>query len=117
MFKSAIEPELFVTTMDKHNATQDVLREFLCSIDDTELSLEVAKKVKCHKFVIDYYIKQRDRLGLLAFKDAVPVQSQDYFYLENALVVIMCAWLCNFVYIYFYLLGEEVEELIEFLLT
>lgn len=100
VFKSVIEPELFITTLEKHGAPQGVLQEFLVTIDDAELSVEIGKKVKCHKFVIDYYIKQRDRLGLLAYKPVIPAQSQDYFYLENAIVVIIFAivLLCFFVY-------------------
>lgn len=88
VFKSVIEPELFITTIVKHEAPQAVIEEFLNSMDNAEMCLEIAKKVKCHKYVIDYYIKQRDRLGLLAYKTVIPSQSQDYFYLENALVVI-----------------------------
>lgn len=84
-----IEPELFITTLEKHGAPQSVLQDFLATLDDAELSLEIGKKVKCHKFVIDFYIKQRDRLGLLAYKSVIPTQSQDYFYLENAIVVII----------------------------
>lgn len=87
IFKSAIAPELFMVTLEKHNAPQGVLQEFLSSIVDSDLSLAIARRVKCHKFVIDYYIAQRDRLSLLSYKTLVPAQSQEYFYLENALVV------------------------------
>lgn len=88
------------------------MQEFLSSIADTDLSLSLAKKVKCHKFVIDYYISQRDRLGLISYKYAVPTQSQEYFYLENALVVIV------FVLIFYVYLknavvaGEKMEKLV-----
>lgn len=41
--------------------------------------------MQCHKFVIDYYIAQKDRQALISYKSNVPAQSEEFFYIENAL--------------------------------
>lgn len=89
VFKSSISPELFINAIEKHSAPQSVIQEFLSSMVDTELSLLLAKKVGCHKFVIDNYIAQKDRLALLTYKNVVPAQSREFFYLENALQLVV----------------------------
>lgn len=84
--KSSIRAELFLSQLHKHNPPVDVVQQFISSCNlDSETSLYYAKKMQCHKFVIDYYISQRDRQGLVGYKSCVPAQSEEFFYMENAL--------------------------------
>ncbi|KAF2883897.1 hypothetical protein ILUMI_22282 [Ignelater luminosus] len=83
--KTVIDVELFISTLYKHNPPKEIVEEFLSCVVDSDISIGLAKKMKCHKFVIDAYIAQRDRLSILNYKNNIPNQSEEYFYAENAL--------------------------------
>ncbi|XP_050497174.1 spermatogenesis-defective protein 39 homolog isoform X3 [Diabrotica virgifera virgifera] len=88
--KTVIPTELFVYGLSKHNPPKDVLEQYLPYINNTERSLLLAQKLNCHKFVIQHYINQRDRVGLINYKasliaNKLTPQNPEYFMIENAL--------------------------------
>ncbi|CAG9828174.1 unnamed protein product [Diabrotica balteata] len=88
--KTAIPTELFVYGLSKHDPPKDVLEQYLPWINNTERSLLLAEKLNCHKFIIQHYINQKDRIGLITYKASLiaiklPPQNPEYFMIENAL--------------------------------
>ncbi|KAJ8985849.1 hypothetical protein NQ317_006220 [Molorchus minor] len=83
--KTVMNPEIFVHGLSRHNPPKEVLEQYLSCISDSDKSLYLAQKLNCHKFVIQYYINQRDRLALINAKLKVTTQSEEYFLIENAL--------------------------------
>ncbi|XP_063225585.1 vacuolar protein sorting-associated protein 16B isoform X2 [Bacillus rossius redtenbacheri] len=85
--KSAIPAEKVVECLHSYNAPDDVLMTYLEMIDSLEKRMMVARKIKCHKAVID-----RDRQALISYKANLNPQSEDYFYAENALKASTTKW-------------------------
>ncbi|KAJ8955325.1 hypothetical protein NQ318_003418 [Aromia moschata] len=83
--KTVMNPEIFVYGLSRHKPPKDVLEQYLACISDSEKSLYLAQKLNCHKFVIQHYINQRDRLALIGYKAKVTAPTEEYFLIENAL--------------------------------
>ncbi|KAK4872111.1 hypothetical protein RN001_016235 [Aquatica leii] len=83
--KSVINAELFLLTLQRHNAPTQILEEFLTCIVDNEISLPLAKKLSCHKFVVNIYASQRDRSAIQSYKIEIPKDSEDYAFAERIL--------------------------------
>lgn len=54
-------------------------------MEDSEKTLTLATKFKCHKYIINYHITQKDKISLLNYKCNLNPQSQEYIVLEDAL--------------------------------
>lgn len=52
---------------------------------DIEKSVNLAQKLHCHKFVIQHYISQKDRLSLLAYQMRVASHEEEHLMIDNAL--------------------------------
>ncbi|KAJ8923564.1 hypothetical protein NQ315_010143 [Exocentrus adspersus] len=83
--KTVMNPEVFVYGLSRHKPPKDVLEVYLHYITDSDRSLNLALKLNCHKFVIQYYINQRDRLALISYKEKLSAQTEEYFLVEHAL--------------------------------
>lgn len=71
--------------ISRHKPPNDMLEYFLNAISDIEKAVNLAKKLKCHKFVIHYYINQKDRLGLLNYQARCTPRSEEFYLVEAAL--------------------------------
>ncbi|KAL3290044.1 hypothetical protein HHI36_023415 [Cryptolaemus montrouzieri] len=85
MLKTSLNNEYLIWGVSRHNPPKIVLEQLLTCLNDTEKSLALAEKLKCHKFVIEYYISQRDRVGLLSCMSKVVTNSEEYFLISKAL--------------------------------
>lgn len=45
--------------------------QFLAFISDTDRALFIAEKFKVHSFVVNHYVGQKNRTGLLQYKERV----------------------------------------------
>nr|CAD7581116.1 unnamed protein product [Timema californicum] len=77
--------ERIVEQLHRHRAPYEVLLKYLGLIDNLDKRMAVARRIKCHKAVIDVFVLQRDRQALTHYKASLLAQSEDYFYAENAL--------------------------------
>lgn len=76
--------------MHRHEAPADILHDFLLCVVDVEIGLSLAKKMGCHKYVIDVLINQKDRVAIINYKPNIPSQTEEYFYAESALQSTVC---------------------------
>nr|CAD7263659.1 unnamed protein product [Timema shepardi] len=83
--KSVVLMERIVEQLHRHKAPYEVLLKYLGLIDNLDKRMAVARRIKCHKAVIDVFVLQRDRQALTLYKASLLAQSEDYFYAENAL--------------------------------
>nr|CAD7433426.1 unnamed protein product [Timema monikensis] len=83
--KSVVLMERVVEQLHRHRAPYEVLLKYLSLIDNLDKRMAVARRIKCHKAVIDVFVLQRDRQALTHYKASLLTQSEDYFYAENAL--------------------------------
>ncbi|KAK9498324.1 hypothetical protein O3M35_002982 [Rhynocoris fuscipes] len=81
-----------VTLLHKYSAPPKVLISYLELIENLETRMDTAKRVQCHRAVIDAYLLQRDRLGLVSYKANLHPQSEDYFYAEQVLRLPNTKW-------------------------
>lgn len=61
------------------------MENLLNIMDDKTKSVSLAVKFKCHRHIINTYVQDKDREALLNYKKKLSPQSEDYFYVENAL--------------------------------
>ncbi|MBN3305045.1 SPE39 protein, partial [Amia calva] len=54
--------------LQKNNAPVQVLQEYVCLVDDTELKIALAQKYKCHDVIIDTYRDLKDRQQLMLYR-------------------------------------------------
>lgn len=78
--------------LHKCNASSTLLEKFLSYVDHVGKRLEIAKKLQCHRTVIDIFVLQGDRAALLEYKTNLRPQSEQYFYAENALRTSSTKW-------------------------
>ncbi|XP_057672800.1 spermatogenesis-defective protein 39 homolog isoform X2 [Diorhabda carinulata] len=90
--KTVIPAETFVWGLSRHDPPKDVLEQYLPHIPDSDRSLYLAEKFNCHKFVIQSYVNQKDRLALISYKSKVSPQNAEYFLIENALQAVDKKW-------------------------
>uniref|UniRef100_H3B7U4 Spermatogenesis-defective protein 39 homolog n=1 Tax=Latimeria chalumnae TaxID=7897 RepID=H3B7U4_LATCH len=57
-----------VDILHRNNAPVQVLQEYVCLVDDTDLRLNLALKYKCHSVVIDVYKDLKDRQQLMVYR-------------------------------------------------
>ncbi|CAH1103556.1 unnamed protein product [Psylliodes chrysocephalus] len=84
--KTVMPAEIFVYGLSRHESPKEILELYLPYISDSERGLYLAQKMNCHKFVIQHYIKERDRLALIQYKSKVSPQDEEYFLIKNALL-------------------------------
>lgn len=80
-----MSPEIFVYGLSRHKPPKEVLEQYLHYISDSERSLSLAQKLSCHKFIVQHYLNQRDRLALIDYKARLTPQTEEYFMAEQAL--------------------------------
>ncbi|XP_012263968.2 spermatogenesis-defective protein 39 homolog [Athalia rosae] len=78
--------------LHQNQAPSSLLAKFLSYVDNLDKRLELAKKLQCHRAVIDVFVLQRDRAALMDYKSSLHSQSEQYFYAENALRVSSTKW-------------------------
>lgn len=83
--KTTLSQEIIVYGISRHKPPKDILEQFLNYLPDSEKSLNLAIKLDCHKFIIQHYINQKDRLALISYKAKLAPHDEDYFLIENAL--------------------------------
>ncbi|XP_018566566.1 spermatogenesis-defective protein 39 homolog [Anoplophora glabripennis] len=83
--KTVMTPEVFVYGLSRHKPPKEVLEQYLHYISDSDRSMNLAQKLNCHKFIVQHYINQRDRLALVGYKGKLAPQTEEYFMVEHAL--------------------------------
>ncbi|MGH0180919.1 UNVERIFIED_CONTAM: hypothetical protein FKN15_005818 [Acipenser sinensis] len=63
--------------LHKNNAPVQVLQEYVCLVDDTDLKLNLASKYKCHDVIIDTYKDMKDRHQLMVYRCKVDRSSPE----------------------------------------
>ncbi|KAJ8399199.1 hypothetical protein AAFF_G00415780 [Aldrovandia affinis] len=69
--RSPIAFHRVVDILQKNNAPVQVLQEYLCLVEDTELRISLAQKHKCHDIIIDTYKDLKDRQQLIVYRGKV----------------------------------------------
>lgn len=90
--KTELPMDEVVMKLHELDAPQAVLLVYLDLIDNVEKKLEVAKRVHCHRVVIDVYMSQRDRLSILKYRANLEPQSEDFIFAEQALKTPTIKW-------------------------
>ncbi|XP_045482450.1 spermatogenesis-defective protein 39 homolog [Harmonia axyridis] len=85
VLKSAINSDNFIWGVSRHDPPKNVIEQLLTCLYDSEKSLAFAEKFQCYKFMIEYYINQKDRMGLLRCLEKVVANSEEYFTIKKAL--------------------------------
>ncbi|XP_044764779.1 spermatogenesis-defective protein 39 homolog [Coccinella septempunctata] len=85
VLKSVINSDIFIWGVSRHDPPKNVIDQLLTCLSDSDKSLAFAEKFQCYKFMIEYYINQRDRTGLLGCIDKVAANSEEYFMIKKAL--------------------------------
>ncbi|GFT59436.1 spermatogenesis-defective protein 39 homolog [Trichonephila clavipes] len=85
----------FVKVLDvlvKRRAPPEVIYKYISCLEDQSLKLPFAKKYKCHTYVIEALQKNKDRLGLLEYRNSLPPHSVDYSIATNILNNVNIKW-------------------------
>lgn len=82
---SLVNIENIIIHLGQNNAPRDLLENILMTVDDKSKSMVLAKKFKCHRYVINTYVQEKDRAALQNYKKKINPQSEDYFFAESAL--------------------------------
>ncbi|GFY42420.1 spermatogenesis-defective protein 39 [Trichonephila inaurata madagascariensis] len=85
----------FVKVLDvlvKRRAPPEVIYKYISCLEDQSLKLPLAKKYKCHSYVIEALQKNKDRLGLLEYRNSLPPHSIDYSIATNILDNVNIKW-------------------------
>lgn len=82
---SAINTEHFIMGVYRHNPPKNIMEQLLPTMSDMERALILAEKIQCVRFIINYYINQRDRVNLESLLSKVKEKSEDYFIIKKAL--------------------------------
>ncbi|XP_049954538.1 spermatogenesis-defective protein 39 homolog [Schistocerca serialis cubense] len=90
--KTAVPVEPLMLKLHELGAPNDVLCKYLAFIDNTGKRLNIARKLQCHRTVIDIFTEQRDRQSLISYKAILDPQSDDYSYAEGALQSSTIKW-------------------------
>ncbi|XP_076010645.1 spermatogenesis-defective protein 39 homolog isoform X2 [Genypterus blacodes] len=69
--KSPISFQRVVDILQKNNAPTQVLQDYVGLVDDAELRISLAQKLKCHDIVINTYRDLKDRQLLIAYRTKV----------------------------------------------
>ncbi|XP_012680160.1 spermatogenesis-defective protein 39 homolog [Clupea harengus] len=81
-----------VDILHKNNAPVQVLQEYLCLVDDTELKIGLAQKYKCHGVIINTYKDLKDRQQLIAYRGKVERGSPEDRQIEELLNNLQIRW-------------------------
>ncbi|XP_046594120.1 spermatogenesis-defective protein 39 homolog isoform X2 [Neodiprion lecontei] len=90
--QTSLAIEDILQILHENQAPSSLLAKFLSYIDDLDRRLSLAKKLQCHRAVIDIFVLQRDRVALSEYKSSLHSQSEQYFYAENALRASTVKW-------------------------
>ncbi|GFQ97983.1 spermatogenesis-defective protein 39 [Trichonephila clavata] len=85
----------FVKVLDilaKRRAPPEVVYKYISCLEDQSLKLPLAKIYKCHSYVIEALQKNKDRLGLLEYRNSLPPHSIDYSIATNILDNVIIKW-------------------------
>ncbi|KAL2082254.1 hypothetical protein ACEWY4_022072 [Coilia grayii] len=74
-----------VDILHKNSAPVQVLQEYLCLVDDTELKISLAQKYKCHDVIINTYKDLKDRQQLIVYRGKVERGSPEDRLIEELL--------------------------------
>ncbi|GFU36542.1 spermatogenesis-defective protein 39 [Nephila pilipes] len=76
----------------KRGAPPEVIYRYISCLEDQSLRLPLAKKYKCHTYVIEVLQKNKDRQGLLEYRKSLPPHSIDYNIATNTLNNALIKW-------------------------
>ncbi|KAF7287422.1 hypothetical protein GWI33_001395 [Rhynchophorus ferrugineus] len=85
VLKSSISSEAFLDILHKHDTPKEILESVLACISDHDKAVFLASLYKCHNFVIQYYIQQKDRQSLFNYKEKVLPHTPEYYLIESSL--------------------------------
>lgn len=83
--KTELPLERIVVQLHTLGAPIPVLMQYLDLITNADKKLETAKKVHCHRTIIDVYTQLKDKESILNYQTSLHPQSDDYFYAEQAI--------------------------------
>ncbi|KAK6466219.1 spermatogenesis-defective protein 39-like protein [Huso huso] len=78
--------------LHKNNAPVQVLQEYVCLVDDTDLKLNLASKYKCHDVIIDTYKDMKDRHQLMVYRCKVDRSSPEERKIDDILSNTQIRW-------------------------
>ncbi|XP_077290003.1 vacuolar protein sorting 16B [Arctopsyche grandis] len=81
-----------IARLSEFEAEESLLAVYLNQMSSSSQKLELAKKFKAYRVVIDCLVSQKDRQALTQYKMALHPQSDEYFYAENALRASTIKW-------------------------
>ncbi|XP_073817468.1 vacuolar protein sorting 16B [Musca autumnalis] len=84
-FHINISLELAVMRLHELNAPASVIYMFLSNVSSASDKLELAKRVKCTKAIIDALTTLKDVPQLLQIRDSLADRSEEQFYCDNAI--------------------------------
>lgn len=94
---TSLNVENIIVKLGERRAPSYILENFLSLMEDSERSLSLATRYKCHRYIIEFYVSQKDKASLLNYKSKITPQSEDYFFLEK----VLCSTVILIHYIYF----------------
>nr|XP_039260826.1 spermatogenesis-defective protein 39 homolog [Styela clava] len=65
-----------VDVLSKNLAPPDAIQKYCAEIETSDVRLEMAQKLKCHKVVIDTLVYQKDRQRLMSYLNYIPDTNQ-----------------------------------------
>ncbi|GLV46299.1 Vacuolar protein sorting 16B [Carabus blaptoides fortunei] len=89
---TSLNVENIIVKLGERQAPPYILENFLSLMEDSERSLSLATRYKCHRYIIEFYVSQKDRASLLNYKSKITPQSEDYFFLEKVLCSTVTKW-------------------------
>lgn len=84
-FHINISLELAILRLYELNAPSSIIHMFLSNVGSASDKLELAKRVKCTKGIIDALATLKDVPQLLQIRDSLPDRSEEQFYCDNAI--------------------------------
>ncbi|XP_035826310.1 spermatogenesis-defective protein 39 homolog isoform X2 [Aplysia californica] len=83
--KSVIGFDKIVNILHRNSAPPEILEKYLSLIDDVETRIELAKKVSCHKAIMDTYVATKNRPELEAYATKFDRYSKEGLYAHDIL--------------------------------
>ncbi|XP_030748845.1 spermatogenesis-defective protein 39 homolog [Sitophilus oryzae] len=83
--KTSISAEAFLELLHKHDAPKEVLEQVLGCFSDSERALYFANLYKCHTFIIQYYVQQKDRQALIHYREKIVPYTPEYYLIDISL--------------------------------
>ncbi|KAL5008167.1 hypothetical protein ScPMuIL_013748 [Solemya velum] len=83
--RAAIGFDKVADILNSTNTPPEIIGKYLRLVDDTNLRLNLAKRMKCHEIVVDTLVANRDRVELEDYKRKLPLHTKEFLYARDAL--------------------------------